>query len=137
MKENTRYTETTGIKIGKDGLGYWRHWDCQHNMMQRAVGPKYRSKVELLADHNDYLRRAGWMGKEVDAVQVIKNATIRFSMYHGMTVGRVEADGEESSLHSISEIDNLLQLMRSGGLQGSFFIGKVLAPDATIRLTED
>ena len=137
MKENTRFTNITDIKIGKDSSGYWRHWDCGNLMLPRAVGPVYRSKVELLADHEDYMRRAGWLGKEVDALQVVKNATIRFSMYHGMTVGRVEADGEESSLYSVSEIDNLLQLMRSGRLQGSFFIGKVLAPDATIRLTGD
>ena len=65
----TRYTEQTGITIsaqevysasGKRNVVAWAHYD-NNGGHPRKVGPWYRTKAELLADHEDYLRRAGWL----------------------------------------------------------------------------
>jgi hypothetical protein len=41
----------------------WAHYQADHNGVHK-VGPWYQSKVEILADHESYLIRAGWMGAE-------------------------------------------------------------------------
>ena len=50
----TRYTEKTGIEIIKQGPGIWRHFDTSDN--GAVVGPCYKTKLEILADHERYLR---------------------------------------------------------------------------------
>lgn len=56
----TRFTDATGVEIHRTHEGRWRHVDT--NDGRRAdVGPDYHTKAELLADHEAYLRRAGWL----------------------------------------------------------------------------
>jgi hypothetical protein len=55
----TRYTPKTGIQIARLGT-FWQHIDT--NDGRRAqIGPQYRTKAELLADHERYLIAAGWL----------------------------------------------------------------------------
>lgn len=57
----TRFSERTGIVYHRDTRsGLWAHFDCNGDHY-RKVGPWYKTKEELLADHEDYLIRAGWM----------------------------------------------------------------------------
>ena len=56
----TRYTRQTGICIKHYGPGHWQHVDTNDGH-PRQVGPIYKTKAELLADHENYLIRSGWM----------------------------------------------------------------------------
>lgn len=62
----TRFSDQTGVYITyHKGVG-WRHYDCNDGFpkdgnLHRFVGPIYETKAELLADHENYLIRAGWM----------------------------------------------------------------------------
>lgn len=59
----TRFTGQTGIEIKcVAGIG-WAHYDLNDGRAAR-VGPWYKTKAELLADHEAYLRRAGWLRGE-------------------------------------------------------------------------
>ena len=55
----TRFSEETGITYGEEAGG-WTHYD-NNDGHKRAVGAKYCTKAALLADHENYLIRAGWM----------------------------------------------------------------------------
>lgn len=55
----TRFTAKTGIAYRKVGSA-WRHVDTNDGR-NAVVGPSYETRSELLADHEDYLVRAGWM----------------------------------------------------------------------------
>ena len=68
----TRHTDATGITIGahpvynptkKRNVTAWGHFDCNDGH-PRHVGPWYYSKAEILADHENYLVRAGWLKPE-------------------------------------------------------------------------
>jgi hypothetical protein len=70
---------------------------------------------------------------------IVKHYTIELQTYHDEIVGRVcftRDDGtrDESALYSISELNNIVQCWRVGGLLGSFAIGATLAPDACCTL---
>lgn len=56
----TRHSAQTGIVIKQDPDAGWAHYDTNDGEA-RKVGPWYKTKTELLADHEDYLVRAGWM----------------------------------------------------------------------------
>ena len=57
----TRYSQTTGIFYQHlRGIG-WQHLDTNDGSKPRQVGPWYKTQAELLADHADYLQRAGWI----------------------------------------------------------------------------
>jgi hypothetical protein len=60
MLSTTRFSAETGIKIRQFDAGHWQHVDC-NEARNAQVGPVYKTKAELLADHEDYLRRAGWL----------------------------------------------------------------------------
>jgi hypothetical protein len=42
----------------------WGHFDCNDYFHGRHVGPWYKTKAEVLADHESYLVRAGWLKLE-------------------------------------------------------------------------
>ena len=65
----TRFTDQTGIMIGcidaynvteHKNVRAWGHFDFNDGR-QTHVGPWYKTKIEALQDHEDYLIRAGWM----------------------------------------------------------------------------
>lgn len=57
---NTRHTAATGIVLAHILPEHWQHLDT--NDGRRAqVGPVYKTKAEALADHEDYMVRAGWL----------------------------------------------------------------------------
>jgi hypothetical protein len=59
----TRYTPKTGIQIARldiYGVPFWQHIDTNDGG-RAQVGPQYRTKAELLADHERYLLEAGWL----------------------------------------------------------------------------
>ena len=61
MKRETRNSAATGIYYGHHACG-WQHYD--HNDGDgygRGVGPIYKTKAELLADHESYMIRGGWI----------------------------------------------------------------------------
>lgn len=59
----TRHTAKTGIIVRHyPGIG-WAHFDTNDNRAAK-VGPWYATKAELLADHESYLHRAGWIRGE-------------------------------------------------------------------------
>ena len=53
----TRHTEETGIEIKRFGKNHWQHVDTSTGT-DRQVGPIYKSKDEILSDHESYLERA-------------------------------------------------------------------------------
>ena len=64
----TRFTDQTGIVVHKidaynvtlkKNVKAWGHFDTSDGRLSH-VGPWYKTKEELLLDHEDYLRRAGW-----------------------------------------------------------------------------
>jgi hypothetical protein len=57
---NTRFTANTGIAFRDFGAGHWQHIDTSDDR-DAQVGPIYKTRAELLADHEAYLRRAGWI----------------------------------------------------------------------------
>jgi len=71
---NTEYSARTGIKIFKYAANDWRHVDTNDAstaldldlICKRQVGPSYKSKTELLADHVHYLLMGGWLELEID-----------------------------------------------------------------------
>jgi hypothetical protein len=54
-----RPTRYTGLGYREDFRGCWRIYDISEPGRQGAVGPKYRTKVELLADLDRYAREYG------------------------------------------------------------------------------
>lgn len=67
----TRFTDSTGIVIScqevyspreRRNIKRWGHYDTNQAGRIAHVGPWYHSKAELLADHESYLKRAGWLG---------------------------------------------------------------------------
>lgn len=59
----TRYSKETGIEYKKfDCIAhcFWQHIDISEGRGYQ-VGPQYRTKIELLQDHEGYLIRAGWL----------------------------------------------------------------------------
>jgi len=69
----TRYTDQTGIVIRcqeaynvtfQRNERVWGHFDCNDYCHGRHVGPWYKTKTEVLADHESYLVRAGWLKLE-------------------------------------------------------------------------
>jgi hypothetical protein len=65
----TRFTDQTGIVIAnlkaynvtlKKNVNVWGHYDTSDGGFSH-VGPWYKTKEECLSDHEDYLRRAGWL----------------------------------------------------------------------------
>lgn len=56
----TPFTAQTGIEIKRNADGRWRHVDTNDGR-KAEVGPDYHTKAELIADHEGYLRRAGWL----------------------------------------------------------------------------
>lgn len=59
----TRHTDETGIVLAKFAPAHWRHADtsCGARDWPSAVGPIYRTKLEALAAHEQYMRDAGWI----------------------------------------------------------------------------
>ena len=57
----TRHTKVTGIYYRKFWRDHWQHVDMNDPGKPAQVGPVYRTRAELLADHDDYVNRAGWM----------------------------------------------------------------------------
>ena len=53
----TRYTKETGIEIMKIADNHWQHIDTNCGCHSQ-VGPIYKTKAEILADHELYLKRA-------------------------------------------------------------------------------
>ena len=60
MLHPSRFIADTGIKFQQFGPAHWQHVDCNEARLA-PVGPIYKTKDELLADHEDYLLRAGWL----------------------------------------------------------------------------
>ena len=56
----TRHSSQSGIVIKRDPAAGWAHYDTNDGGL-RKVGPWYRTQAELLADHEAYLIRAGWL----------------------------------------------------------------------------
>jgi len=56
----TRYTGKTGIAIGHFGKGHWQHicLEAVNGYNHGQVGPIYRTRVEIMADHENYLKRS-------------------------------------------------------------------------------
>lgn len=52
-------TSETGIAYMRHIDG-WQHIDTNDGR-NAQVGPIYKTKAEMMSDHNDYLVRAGWM----------------------------------------------------------------------------
>lgn len=58
--QETRFSNSTGVVYQYiRGIG-WQHVDVNDGR-PRQVGPWYKTQAELLADHADYLQRAGWI----------------------------------------------------------------------------
>lgn len=71
----TRFSEKTGIYIGarevysvsgRRNVTAWAHYDYSMGKPCK-VGPWYSTKAEILADHESYLVRAGWLVEGVKA----------------------------------------------------------------------
>lgn len=60
MLHPSRFSADTGVKFRQFSPSHWQHVDC-NDARNAQVGPIYKTKAELLADHEDYLRRAGWL----------------------------------------------------------------------------
>lgn len=55
----TRHSDETGVVLGFNAGVGWQHVDT-NDERYAATGPQYKTKMEALADHEDYLVRAGW-----------------------------------------------------------------------------
>ena len=51
----TRHTKKTGVEFVKIADNHWQHIDTNDKRFAQ-VGPIYKTKMELLADHERYLR---------------------------------------------------------------------------------
>ena len=51
----TRHTDETGIEFIKIAENHWQHIDTNDGSFAQ-VGPIYKTKIELLADHERYLQ---------------------------------------------------------------------------------
>jgi len=57
----TRFSDETGVVIGAFGRGHYQHLDTNCGIV-RPVGFIYKTKLEILADHENYLRNVGgWL----------------------------------------------------------------------------
>jgi hypothetical protein len=72
----TRFTKHTGVHIKQRADRTWQHVDCNDKGRAAEVGPIYNTKAELLADHEAYLIRAGWLtdSDDVTKAQAVKAA---------------------------------------------------------------
>lgn len=52
----TRFPPLFLGKIGKE----WSYYDCSEKDRPARVGPVYKTKLEALADLENYVDRAGW-----------------------------------------------------------------------------
>lgn len=69
---NTRHTAATGIVLAHILPEHWQHVDT-NNGRRAQVGPVYKTKDEALADHENYMRRAGWIGCMTPDAPVMNN----------------------------------------------------------------
>jgi hypothetical protein len=61
MRRETRHSAGTGIYYGRHACG-WQHYDHSGDGDRGlGVGPIYKTKLELLADHESYMIRGGWI----------------------------------------------------------------------------
>lgn len=73
-------------------------------------------------------------------MKIINKLFLQFSTYHDSIVCRIVFTNpntnkiEESSLYSLSEINNIISVWKSGELLGSFAIGCNLADNIIIEL---
>ncbi|WP_334043575.1 hypothetical protein [Burkholderia ambifaria] len=82
----TRFSDQTGVFFryfeAMGAKSFWQHVDMNDGRGAQ-VGPHYRSKDELLSDHESYLRRAGWLTEELGSSEA-KSVPV---------VARLRADG--------------------------------------------
>ena len=70
-------------------------------------------------------------------MRIITAYTLELSIYHDEIIGRIVFEGQEaSSLQSLPELENTLNIWRMGGLKGSFGIGTQLAEKATAYVVQ-
>jgi hypothetical protein len=66
-KEPCRHTEATRVYIGHNAAGgFWQHCHIEDGRTYPApVGPQYKTRAEIHADHEAYLTRGGWLRDDV------------------------------------------------------------------------
>jgi len=75
-------------------------------------------------------------------MQIIREYTIQLQIYHDAIIGRLQFKNptngaiEESSLYSLSELENLTALWKCDSLLGSFGIGTQLHQNAEFRIVQ-
>lgn len=69
-------------------------------------------------------------------MRIITEYTIQLQIYHDEIIGRIVFEGQESSLQSLSELENTINLWRIGELKGSFGINTKLAQKATVCMVQ-
>jgi hypothetical protein len=87
----TRYTDQTGIIVSaqetynvtlKRNEKCWGHFDTNDGMRMRHVGPWYKTKSELLVDHESYLIRAGWLKRNELLTNDVRNLAALDQVHH-------------------------------------------------------
>lgn len=74
-------------------------------------------------------------------MQNVRAYWIELQTYHDEIVGRLQYRDEagalqESALHSLGELSNIVELWKAGALLGSFGIGSILSETAVFTLTQ-
>lgn len=60
--------QATKIAYANFGPNHWQHVDCNDPGRKATVGPVYRTKDELLANHEQYLIDGGWVRRPASPV---------------------------------------------------------------------
>ena len=67
-------------------------------------------------------------------MRTISEYHITLSTYHDEFVARLSFEDQESSLYSLSEVGNIIELWKMGALCGSFAIGTILSDRASFAM---
>jgi hypothetical protein len=107
----TQHTDATGIYLAHDSHG-WTH--CQLTERDgrtptiHRVGPHYASKAAAYADHEAYLRRAGWMTDDTPAPTQVDDSLTTFK---GL---RIRPDGE-ANFYGLLDSDEWVAVVHLNG----------------------
>jgi hypothetical protein len=109
----TRFTKDTGIWLAKTASG-WQHAEVtereDHAPIGRPVGPTYKTQTEALADHEAYLKRAGWLKEDEPDAHAQLMSALRDAYAHAALLG----SGQATPLSNAELCEKLGALLPSG-----------------------
>lgn len=107
---NTRHTAATGIVLAHILPEHWQHVDTNDGN-KAQVGPIYKTKIEALADHEDYMQRAGWLGCMTPDAPVLNNPNFFHYVVRTGTNHIVAAFDYSVDAHTFACHDPLLKVV--------------------------